>query len=398
MVNALRKIFIKDYNNIKNTRVRESHGKLAAFVGIFSNLFLFIIKVLIGIITASVSILADSINNLSDMGSSVVTLIGFKMMSKPADEDHPYGHERIEYIAGLIVAIIVIFVGGSLFITSIDKISNYEYVSIDNKWIYITIAILSISIIVKIWQAFFNIKIGKLIDSVALEATALDSRNDAISTFVILIGNIVLLFWKDIPFSIDGVLGIVVSLFILISGFKLIKETIDPIIGVAASKEFVDTIIEFIKSNEIVLGIHDVVCHMYGQTKCFMTLHVEVDSSGDVIHIHDEIDKIEKQVRDLYNVQLCIHMDPLEIGNEVLDNLKSRLKNILYELDSNLSFHDFRMVKKIDVSTLLFDIVVPHKYKMTNQEILKYIESEFNKGDEEYSFIVDFDNNYVKRG
>ena len=398
MVNILRKVFVKDYNNIKNSKVREAHGKLAAFVGIFSNLFLFIIKVTAGLITASVSILADSINNLSDMGSSLVTLIGFKMMSKPADDDHPYGHERIEYIAGLVVAIIVIFVGGSLFITSIDKIVNYEYIAIADKWIYVSMGILALSIIVKIWQSFFNVKIGRLINSVALEATALDSRIDAISTFVILVGNIVILFWDNVPFSIDGVLGILVSLFILVSGFKLIKETIDPLIGVAASKEYVDEIVEFIKKHDIVLGVHDVLCHMYGQTKCFMTIHVEVDSKGDVIYIHDEIDKIEKEAREKFNVELCIHMDPLEVGNEVLDGLKNRLSLILNELDSNLSFHDFRMVKKLNENTLLFDIVVPHKYKMTKEEIINYIKKEFNMNGDNYAFIIEFDNNYVKRG
>ena len=247
MVNFLRKIFIKDYQKVNDNKVREAHGKLASFVGVFSNLFLFAIKMIAGIISGSIAIIADSINNLSDMGSSVITLVGFKLANAPADEEHPYGHQRIEYISGLIVAIIIIYVGGSLLVTSIKKIFNYEPTIVDNSVLYITIAILVVSIFIKLWQSIFNKKVGKIINSLALEATAADSRNDSISTAVILLGTIALLIFKDIPFSLDGVMGIFVSLFILISGIKLIKETMDPLIGVTQEHEFVQEILNFIE-------------------------------------------------------------------------------------------------------------------------------------------------------
>lgn len=397
MINFLRKIFIKDYNNIKNQKVREQHGKLASFVGVFSNLFLFVIKLLAGILSKSLSIIADSINNLSDMGSSIVTLIGFKMANKPADEEHPYGHERMEYIAGLIVAIIVIFVGGSLLFSSIDKIINYEYNNIPDYVFYISLGILFISILVKLWQSYFNKKIGKLIDSVALEATACDSRNDVISTLVILIGNVVILFVGDVHFSIDGVLGIIVSLFIVVSGFKLIKETSDPLLGSSVSKEYVGEILDFVKENSKILGVHDVMCHMYGPTKCFMTLHAEVDSRENIIEVHDSIDEIESKVREVYGVELTIHMDPIELDNEEMNRIRNIIAVALNRLDSQLAFHDFRIVRKLSKSTLLFDIVLPYKYKMTKEDIISYMTKEVNGEEDKYNLIIHFDNQYVKK-
>lgn len=396
MVNFLRKHFIKDYNDIKKQKVREAHGKLASFVGVLSNLVLFIIKLLAGLFSKSVSIIADSINNLSDMGSSIVTLIGFKMANKPADEEHPYGHERMEYISGLIVAIIIMFVGGSLFFTSIDKIIHYEYVDTPSYISYITIGILCVSILIKLWQSMFNKKIGKLIGSVALEATACDSRNDVVSTSVILLGTILIMCLGDVHFSIDGILGILVSIFIVISGIKLIKETIDPLLGSSVSKDYVDEVIQLVKRDPIVLGIHDVMCHMYGPTKCFMTLHAEVDSSGDIINIHDHMDSIESNAKEEFGVDLTIHMDPIVIGDEETNRIHKLIGVILKRLDENLTFHDFRVVRKHTKSTLLFDVVVPYKYHLTNQDILDYINHELNSTGEDYGLIVNFDHQFIK--
>lgn len=400
MVDFLRKLFVKDYKNVKNHKVREGHGKLASFVGIISNLFLFAFKLFAGLISGSVSIIADSINNLSDMGSSIVTLLGFKLANMPADDEHPYGHERMEYIAGLIVSIIIIFVGGSLFITSINKIIDYVPEDISYKVSFISIAILSVSIIVKLWQSYFNSKVGKLIDSVALAATAADSRNDCISTGTILLGTIVMVILKykniEIPFSLDGVLGILVSLFIMYSGFNLIKETIDPLIGNSVSEEYVNEILEYIKSNPMVLGFHDVVCHLYGPTKHFMTIHIEVDSKLDIIEIHENMDSIEKAVRDKYGVELTVHMDPIELGNPEIEECKLAVRKILEELDSNLSFHDLRIVKKLSVSTVLFDVVVPYKFKMSNDELKQYIIDRINVNGKHYAFIIDIDHRFVQ--
>lgn len=398
MINLLRKIFIKDYDNLNDSKVREKHGKLASFVGIFSNLILFIIKLVAGLLTASVAIIADSINNLSDMGSSIITLVGFKLAGMPADEEHPYGHQRLEYIAGLVVALIIIFVGISLFSTSFDKIINYVPAEINKTFLLISSGILVVSIMIKLWQSMFNKKMGKLISSVALEATAQDSRNDCISTGVVLLGNLVLLIFGNLSFSLDGVLGILVSVFIVIAGANLIKDTIDPLIGVSTDSSLISDIIKDIKSNEVVLGIHDVMCHMYGPTKMFMTLHCEVDSKGDIIVIHDHIDNIENEIYNKYGVLLTIHMDPLDIHDEEANKLKEEIKVIVNNIGDELDMHDFRVVRKLSKSTILFDVVVPYNYKYTNEEITKKIEEEFFKNHKDYVFLIHFDNIYVTRG
>lgn len=398
MVNLLRKIFIKDYDNLNDSRIREQHGKLASFVGIFSNLVLFVIKLIAGLLTASVAIIADSINNLSDMGSSVITLVGFKLAGMPADEEHPYGHQRLEYIAGLIVALIIIFVGISLFSTSIDKIFNYVPIEINKTFLLISSGILLVSILIKLWQSMFNKKMGKLISSVALEATAQDSRNDCISTGVVLLGNLVMLIFGNLSFSLDGILGVLVSVFIIIAGANLIKDTIDPLIGVSTDSSLISDIIKDIKNNEVVLGVHDVMCHMYGPTKMFMTIHCEVDSKGDIIVIHDHIDNIENEIFKKYGVLLTIHMDPLDIHDEEANKLKEEIKLIVNNIGNELDMHDFRVVRKLSKSTILFDLVVPYNYKYTNEEIINKIEEEFFKKHTDYVFLIHFDNIYVTRG
>lgn len=396
MVTFLRKFFIKDYENVNDAKVRESHGKLASFVGVFSNLFLFIIKMIAGIISGSVAIIADSINNLSDMGSSVITLVGFKLANAPADEEHPYGHQRIEYISGLIVAIIIIYVGGNLLVTSVQKIFNYEPAIVNNNILYITIGILAISILIKLWQSVFNKKVGKIINSLALEATAADSRNDSISTAVILLGTIAMLIFKNIPFSLDGIMGILVSLFILFSGIKLIKETMDPLIGVTSEHEYVQSILNFIEENDICLGTHDVMCHMYGPTKCFMTVHVEVDASGNMLEVHDEIDNIEKEVYNKFGALLTIHMDPIQTDNEEINDLKKRVKEAIFEIDCNLTFHDFRVVIGPTHTNILFDIVVPFKYKMCKEEIISKLNEKIHDEGKQYYFVIEVEHRFVK--
>ena len=396
MINIFRKLFIKDYKNLKDPKVRENHGKLASFVGVFSNFFLFLIKLFAGILSGSIAIIADSINNLSDMASSIITLFGFKLANAPADDDHPYGHQRIEYISGLIVSILIIFVGGNLLITSIEKIMNYTPEVVENKILYISIGILSVSILIKLWQSIFNKKMGKIINSVALEATAADSRNDCISTFTILIANIVLLFVKDIPFSLDGVMGILVSLFIIIAGIKLIKETIDPLIGVSVEHEYVKNIVEYIKNDKVVLGIHDLVCHMYGPTKCFMTLHVEVDSKANLMETHDAIDNIERNVLLEFGVNLTIHMDPIETDNEEVNRLKSIITKTVHEIDEVLSIHDFRVVFGPTHNNILFDIVIPYKFQMELNDIINILKEAIDDGKTIYNFVIEVDRNYVK--
>lgn len=389
MVDFLRRKFIKNYEDVTNQKVRDAHGKLACVGGIISNLVLFIMKFTIGLLTGSVSIVGDSVNNISDMGSSVVTLIGFKMSNAPADKEHPYGHERIEYIAGLIVSIIILVVGFQLLMQSITAIKD----NTKSELSIVAFIILGISIIIKLLQGLFYKQIGKKINSVALEATAADSINDVVSTSVILIGSLIIYFFPNIPFSLDGVLGILVAIFILISGIKMVKETVDPLIGVTPDHEYIQNILNDIKKYKVVLGVHDVRCHMYGPTKSFMTLHVEVDSSKDLLLIHDEIDNIEREIGNKYQLELTIHMDPIDINDSYSLELKAKLAILIDEL--NLHFHDFRIVKGDSHTNVLFDVVVPFKYKLTEEEIKTKVEEYFKDNKQKLYFIINFDGEYI---
>ena len=398
MVNFLRKKFITDYQNVKNQKVREAHGKLASFFGIFTNLFLFLIKLVIGILTFSISIIADSINNFSDMASSVVSLLGFKLSNMPADSEHPFGHERMEYIAGFLVAIVVCFVGVALGYNSVIKIIDYTFTPPNITFTIISMGILVLSIILKLVQANFNKKIGKLISSTTLLATAVDSRNDVIGTSAVLIGTLVntilFLFGIELGFSLDGILGLLVSMFIIVSGIMLIKETANPLIGENLPKETVFEIINYVKSNPFILDIHDLACHMYGPTKCLMTLHAEVDADKDFIETHDAIDNIEKDVKDKYNVELTIHMDPVELNNEYNDFLMKKVTEYISQLDKCLKFHDFRVVRKLSRSTILFDVVVPFDCKLTHKEIEEFLQSKADNDNLDCALLITFDKEY----
>lgn len=389
MTNLLRRLFIKDYKNVKNQHVREKHGVLAAVVGVVSNIILFIIKFFVGLFTNSISIIGDAINNLSDMGSSLITFIGFKLSGKEADKDHPFGHQRIEYITGLIISLIIMFIGLQLGINSIKKIIVPDVVN------YSTIAIvmLSISIIIKVWQSLFNRRIGKEIDSVALIATSQDSLNDVISTLVILICALVT---KYLNYNIDAYAGVFVSLFILYSGFKMLKESTDPLIGTAIELKFVKEIEEEIRKYENVIGIHDVICHKYGPTKIFMSLHVEVPASMEFILAHDLIDRIEVEIGKRFGIELIIHLDPVDVNCEITQSLKEHLENFILEGKyTNLNFHDFRIVKGITHTNILFDLVIPHSLKDKKKEIFAYFEKKYREINESFNIVITFDYEYV---
>lgn len=390
MINWLCKIFIKDYKNTNSKEVRNKYGNLASVVGIISNIILFSLKLFIGLLTGAIAIIADAINNLADMGSSVVTLIGFKLASKPADKEHPFGHERIEYITGLIVSIMIIMVGVTLGKSSIDKIISPD--PLDNSLVLITIITLTVAILIKLWQCIFNYKIGKKINSVALIATSQDSRNDCIATGGVLIG--ILLSNYIFHFNLDGYIGVGVSVFILISGIKLIKETTDPLIGVAPDKDLIKTITDDILNYEGVYGIHDLVCHMYGQTKLFMTVHVEVDASTNILESHDLIDTIEKDMNSKYNLELTIHMDPIEMNNEELNIFHSILKKAIKNYNEKLSFHDLRMVKGYTHTNIIFDVVVPFDSKINQTDCFNYLLKTAKEINPLYELVINFDVDY----
>ena len=399
MVNFFRKLFIKNYNDVENPKVREAHGKLATIFGILSNLVLFAAKLLIGIFAGSIAIIGDSFNNLTDMGSSSITLFGIHMANKPADEDHPYGHERIEYLSSLFVSVIIIIIGFELFTESITNFIAGLTTYTPMNYSVITIIVLAISIFIKLWQGLFNKKIGKIINSLPLEATASDSINDAISTSTILIATIIsMIFPKIVLFdyyiSVDSLMGIAVSVFIIIAGIKLIFETIDPLIGVGPDSEFVKKILKDIENFEGVLGTHDVICHMYGPTTCFMSVHVEVDCRADVNVSHDLIDNIERIIKEKHHVELVIHMDPIDIHSEDVKVYREMIKNILKGYSCKVSFHDFRIVKGETHTNLIFDCLIPFEMKDKKEEIKKYIQAEVSKSGDLF-VVINFDIGYT---
>lgn len=386
------RLFIKNYKDVDNPKVRFAYGRMCGVVGIISNFFLCALKIVFGLIIHSIAIIADGINNLADAGSSVITLIGFKLASLPSDKDHPFGHQRYEYITGLIVSVIIFFIGALLLKSSIEDLIAFEIKETTTKMSIITCIILFISVLVKCWQCLFYKHYGKLIKSTALVATGTDSLNDCITTIAILASVIVNMFYPN--GYLDGIMGISVSIFILISGCKLIKETISPLIGEAPSKEFTDMVIKKILSYKGVLGVHDLVIHSYGEEKIFITAHVEVDSSESINVSHDMIDNIERDFSCM-NLNLVIHMDPVDIHDEVVMNLKKVVSKIIDEIDPELKFHDFRIVKGITHTNVLFDIVVPNKYQLSNDEIKEEIDKKLLAYDGKLRTVITFDVSYI---
>ncbi len=387
----LLKLFVKDYENIKNLQVRTSYGKLGANAGIISNAILIAAKLVAGILANSIAIIGDALNSSADIASSIVTLIGFKVASKPADKDHPFGHQRAEYVAGFIVALVVGVVGVEVAISSVQKIINPEVVSFS----ILTIVLLVISILIKIWQGGFYKFLGKKIDSLSLLASGTDAYNDVISTSCVLVGAIVALIAN---INIDGYLGIVAAIFILISAFGLIKDAIGPLIGEAPDIKIIRDIVKEVKKEKDVLGIHDIVVHQYGPNKVFASLHCEVDAYKNVLESHDMIDNIEQKVKKKFDVELVIHMDPIDTKDEETNMLRKKVGEIVASIGNGLSYHDFRMVKGYTHSNLIFDIVVPFDCKYDEKEIKAMIRKEIKKIDEKYEIVINFDKDYISGG
>ena len=384
MTTLLMKIFLKN-KSAETPSGRESYGRLAGIVGIVCNLLLGILKLVMGTLTNSVAITADATNNITDAGSSVVTLVGFRLSEKPADEDHPYGHARIEYITGLIVSFIILIIGYDILKTSVEKIFNPEN-SIFNT---ATAIVLLASIVVKLWLSSFNKKLGKTIKSKALEATAADSRNDCISTAVVLIAAVISHF-TDL--NLDGYMGALVGIFIIISGIGLVKETVSPLLGQAPSKEMYEKIESEILKYENVLGIHDLMVHSYGPGSYFASAHIEMDAKLNVMVCHEIMDQIERDFANKFNIHLVVHLDPTVLDCEETNHLKEIVKDILYDIDPVITFHDFRVVFGDKSKNVLFDVVVPPKYKYTDTELTAIIKNRINiagEGDLYAVIVVD---------
>ena len=387
MSKFLIKKFIKNYENTSDPAVRESYGALAGTVGIASNLVLCIIKILTGIIFSSIAILADGINNLSDASASLITLIGFKLSGKAADKDHPYGHGRTEYLTGLIISAMVLVIGFSLLKSSVEKIFHPEPL----EFSILTIFVLAAAIAIKLWQASFNMSLGKAIESEALMATAADSRNDVISTSAVLVSVIL---GKIFSVNLDGYTGVLVALFIIWSGIGLIKEALGPILGQAPDPKLTEAIREKVLSNEKILGVHDLVIHDYGPGRLFASLHAEVNAEENIMEIHDLIDNIEYEVYTNLRVLLTIHMDPLNINDPVVKKVNEQLTEIIKDVPDILSFHDVRVVSGSTHTNVVFDIVLDFKSKLAQKDVRELLETELRKYDSKYNCVITVDRSY----
>ncbi len=387
MIEFLIRRFVPDWQQVQRTDVRERYGTLAAAVGILSNIFLCIIKGLIGLFSGSIAITADAVNNLSDAGSSVITLLAFKIAGKPADEEHPYGHARMEYISGMAVSFIIILLGLELMGSSFEKILHPEEVGVSA----LTYLVLIVSIAVKLWQGMFNRSLGKRISSEALQATAADSLNDVFSTGAVLLSTLVYQF-TAIP--IDGWVGMLVAIFITVSGVKLIMETGSPLLGQAPDPQMVRELEEKITAYDGVIGIHDLQVHNYGPGRVFATVHAEVPANRDILVSHDIIDNIEREVGHEMNLNLVIHMDPVVTDDERLNQLHAQVQQIVVGIDSDLSMHDFRAVFGPTHTNLVFDVVVPPGFSLSDSELSRRIEQQVQTLGS-YFCVITVDHNYA---
>lgn len=388
MTDFLCKKFIKDYENTKDPQVREAYGKFAGIIGILSNIILCLGKILAGIISGSIAIVADGINNLADASSSVITLIGFKLAALPEDEDHPYGHARIEYITGMIVSVLIIVVGAELFRSSVGKILHPS--PLEFSWTVIIVLVLAIAI--KVWQALFNIKVGKKINSVTLAATGADSRNDVISTTVVLASIIV---GKLADVQIDGYMGCLVAAFIIWSGFSLVKETASPLLGEAPDPELVNAIHDMTMAYPGVLGVHDLIVHNYGPGKIFASIHIEVDADGDLMESHDLIDNIEHDLAKTLHIEITGHMDPIRISDPLVMQMSALMKDAEAGLDGVSNIHDLRIVPGPTHTNIIFDVVVSSNCELSNAEIHKHFSDAAKSVDEKYFLVINFDRSYI---
>lgn len=384
MTDLILRIFVRDHKNTEDPAVRDKCGRVAGAVGIVTNFLLFLMKIIVGTVFHSVSVTADAVNNLTDSGSSVVTLIGFKMASKPADEKHPFGHARIEYLSGVIVSFIVIFLGLQLGMSSIEKILTPE----ENALTPVALVVLVISILAKLWQCLFYRKVGRMIKSESVEATSKDSRNDVIATSVVLLGAVITMLTGV---NLDGYMGAAVALFIVFSGVQLTISTADPLLGQAPEGELVQTITEKMLSYPGIIGMHDLAVHNYGVGRCFASAHCEVDAKNDILVSHDLIDNIERDFSRDLGIHMVIHLDPVIVGDARTDALHRKVQSLITALYPTVTIHDFRVIWGVTHSNIVFDAAVPFAVKDSDAVITKKLEAEIQKLDPDYRTVVTID-------
>ncbi|HIZ94294.1 cation diffusion facilitator family transporter [Flavonifractor sp. An112] len=366
MTDFLIRHFVRDYQQVQDPAVRERYGVLSGGVGIFLNLLLSLGKFFAGVVTGSIAVTADAFNNLSDAGSSVVTLVGFKLAGQKADDGHPFGHGRIEYLAGLLVSLLILMVGVELGKTSIEKIIQPEEVAFS----ILSVGILVCSILIKLWMSLFNRKLGKRIHSAAMQATATDSLSDVVATSAVLAGTLIGHFAHV---SIDGWIGVVVAVFILRAGWGAAKDTLNPLLGTAPDPELVKAIQQLVLSHEQVVGMHDLVIHDYGPGRRMCSFHAEVPEGDDIMEAHDAIDHIEREIQEKFGIETTAHMDPIATGDSEVVRLREQVSELVREIDPDMSIHDFRLTRGPRHSNLIFDVVVPHRCRLSDEEIRRRI-------------------------
>jgi cation diffusion facilitator family transporter len=388
MIALLGRIFIKDAGEYHNPHVRRMYGMLCSIVGITLNIILFGIKFFAGAVTGSVAIMADAFNNLTDAGSSIITLIGFKFAGMKPDREHPFGHGRIEYVSGLIVAISIILVGFELGRSSIEKIFHPEIMETGSA----AVIILIISILVKFYMASYNSRIGKKISSSAMKATAMDSLSDVIATSVVLVDMGIMYFFG---INVDGYCGAVVALFILWTGYQTAKETVSPLLGGKPDAELIEQIHLIVLGHQGIVGIHDVIVHDYGPGRMMLSLHVEVPGDENIFKLHELIEHIESDLDGVLNCESVIHMDPIETKNEIVVAMREKISELVMKLDSSLSIHDFRMVTGDSRTSVIFDVVAPQEFVMTDEELRKEIEGRIQKQYPNHYAVIKVEKAYV---
>lgn len=388
MISLLARLFIKNSKEMDSPAVRKGYGVLCGAVGILLNILLFAGKFFAGTMTGSIAITADAFNNLSDAGSSTITLMGFQLGGQKADQEHPFGHGRIEYLSGLLVAMLIILMGFELGKSSMDKILHPEAVQFST----LSLGILVASICVKLYMYFYNTQVGKRIGSAAMHATALDSLSDSVATSAVLLATLVGHFtgWK-----IDGWCGILVAMFILWSGLGAVKDTLDPLLGRRPSPKFVDRIKQLVKAHPKVLGIHDLIVHDYGPGRVMISLHAEVSASENILELHDEIDNVEKELKEKLGCEAVIHMDPIVTDDGVTEETREKVAELVHCIDDQINIHDFRMVAGPTHTNVIFDAVVPFKFRLTDNEVEKKIKTAVRALDGNYYAVINVEKSYT---
>lgn len=384
MQKLLVKLFVKNPDDIRQGTVRQQYGKLSSFVGIVINLLLFAAKFTVGTLFNSISVTADAVNNLSDAGSSVISLASFKLSAKPADKDHPYGHARIEYVASSLVATVILFVGFELGKSSFEKILHPEAI----EFSVVSAVVLAMSIGTKLWLYTFNHSLGRKINSTMMLATATDSLSDVLATSAVLISA---LLSPLIHFQLDGYMGLIVALLICFSGYKILRETVDRILGQGPTEDMVQLIQEFISHYDGVINTHDLMVHDYGPSRTYATVHVEVDAQEDILKSHDMVDNIERDIKNIHHIKLVVHLDPVIIGDPYVNQMRELTAQVIASVDPTLTFHDFRVIRGETHSNLVFDVMIPFDYKMKKAELAEAIQKALTEQDPHLFAVIKID-------